>query len=138
MRTLMVSVIAALLSVAATAEDYEYKVFFGLSKPGGGTVTVLEWRAYEADFARQFPGFNVAETAGFYLSEKESSRIITLYMDECRESQLRAAVRTYVTQFGQDSVLVAKTPVTRWELVEKASVTVMDDVCEAAPNGEDK
>lgn len=131
MRFMTVIATAVVFAAAAVAEDFEYKLYFGLSKPAGGIISLAEWQAYEAEFSRSFAGFNVATTTGFYLTEKEESRIITLYMDDCREPILQAVVRSYVTRFGQDSVLVAKSPVTRWALLGNEQMTVMDDVCSA-------
>jgi hypothetical protein len=128
---ILLSLLALLmmLPVRAEAADYQYKLYFGLSKPNGGSVSAAEWQAYEAEFAAAFPGFNVAETNGFYLRDKEGSRIITLFMDDCREPALRAMVQTYVRRFGQDSVLVAKSALEKWELVTPDGVAAMDDAC---------
>ena len=131
MRLIFAFVLSFLLASHAWATNYQYKLYFGLSKPDGGAVSMAEWEAYQVEFAKVFAGFNVAETTGFYLSIKERSRIITLFADDCREGELKAIVRTYVTRFGQDSVLVAKAPIENWELIKKDSTQVMHDSCSA-------
>ncbi len=115
---------------AAIADDFEYKIYFGLSQKDGA-VSLAEWEIFEAEFAKKFTGFNVASTVGYYKGSKERSRLITLIMDACREPKLEAAVQLYVKRFKQDSVLVVKTKLENWKAVTATSVMKLDDKCEA-------
>lgn len=135
MRMLLGLIVAGFVNFAAIAENFEYKVYFGLSKKDG-VVSQQEWLAYERDFAKQFTGFTVTAAEGYYLGTKEHTRVITLYMDDCREPKLEELVRSYVQKFEQDSVLVAKNELDSWKLVKKASVEPLQDTCETASDPE--
>ncbi len=117
-------------STATCAADAEYKVYFGLSKPNDGAVSLAEWETYEAEFANSFAGFNVAETIGYYKGAKERSRLITLIMDTCREPKLDAITREYAKRFQQESVLIVKTKIESWKGVSAEETTEYDDKCE--------
>lgn len=134
MRALIGLIAVVMMTVATSAKNYEYKIYFGLSKQDGA-VSLAEWEAFEADFAEGFAGFTVNSATGYYLGSKERTRVITIYMDDCREPQLEGLVRKYVQRFGQDSVLVAKNELASWKLVKKteANDEVMNDTCEATP-----
>ncbi len=123
--------LVVMLGVAVQATDYEYKVYFGLSKQGGA-VSLAEWEQYEADFAKHFTGFTVTSAVGFYQGTKERSRVITLLMDECREPLLTREIRKYAVRFSQDSVLMSKTALVKAELVGTNSIQSLNDTCKAA------
>lgn len=131
MKHVILAVSFALCTAPVAAEDFQYQVYFGLSKPSGGAVSLEEWQAYETEFAKAFTGFNVDATLGYYQSSKERSRIITLFMDDCREPSLTHMVQTYVTRFGQDSALVVKSPIVRWTSVTANGQVNEDDSCSA-------
>ncbi|UTW58383.1 DUF3574 domain-containing protein [Kordiimonas sp. SCSIO 12603] len=129
-KILLVLMLLSAVSSSAFSKDFEYKIYFGLSKPDGGAVSLAEWQAYEAEFAKAFIGFNVAETVGYYKGAKERSRLITLIMDDCREAKLDETLKRYVVRFDQESVLVVKTKLESWKSVSKTTVTKLNDKCE--------
>ena len=113
---------------AALANDFEYKIYFGLAQKTG-SVSLEEWDAYEKNFAESFAGFNAASTLGYYQGSRERAKLITLIMDECHEPKLHEQIRQYVKRFQQDSVLVTKTALSKWQLVESVKTVTMDDSC---------
>lgn len=114
----------------AWAAEYEYKVYFGLSK-STGAVSLAEWEHYEAGFAKQFPGFTVTPATGFYKGAKERSRVITLLMNDCLEPTLKAEVQRYVKTFAQHSVLMSKTKLVSAVLVTAESEEALPNSCPA-------
>lgn len=129
MKALAGLLMTLVISSVVNAENFEYKVYFGLSK-NIGAVSLAEWEQYESNFAKHFTGFTVTSAVGYYKGAKERSRLITLLMDECREPLLTELVRTYTRQFNQDSVLVSKSELVNWELVGQTATTTMNDTCE--------
>lgn len=128
MKRLILTAALFLFTLSAQAASFEYKIFFGLSK-AEGAVSLKEWEAYEAGFAKQFFGFTVTPATGFYKGAKERSRLITLYMDACREPELTAEIQRYVTAFGQDSVLLAKSRLESLDLVGATGSEPLVDSC---------
>ena len=119
---------AIVFSSVVFADDYEYQVYFGLSK-ADGAVSLAEWETFEASFAEAFAGFTVSSATGYYLSSKERSRVITLFMDECREPALEAQARKYAIEFQQQSVLITKKQLESWKSVGAQGTKELDDSC---------
>lgn len=117
-----------LMGPSLHAANYEYKVYFGLSK-SGGAVSLAEWEKYEAEFSENFPGFSVIPAVGFYKGTKERSRIVTLLMDECQEPSLTKEIRRYVHLFSQDSVLVSKSTLVSAEFIGAVGSKPLGDTC---------
>jgi hypothetical protein len=99
----------------------ETQLFFGLSKPKGGTVSAREWQAFVAgEIAPRFPeGFSVIDGAGYWrdgatqrtISEK--SKVVVRLHPVSREADaaIGAIVEAYKTTFEQEAVLRVDRPV---------------------------
>jgi Protein of unknown function (DUF3574) len=99
----------------------ETQLFFGMSKPKGGTVSEREWQAFvAAEVAPRFPeGFSVLTGAGFWrdaataktISEK-SKVVVRMHADGAgADAAIGAIVAAYKTRFQQDAVLRVDRPV---------------------------
>lgn len=99
----------------------ETQLFFGLSKPNGGTVSERDWQAFvTAEIAPRFPeGFSVLDGAGFWrdaatkktISEK-SRLVVRLHADgAAADAAIGAIVDSYKTRFQQDAVMRVDRPV---------------------------
>jgi hypothetical protein len=95
------------------------QLFFGLSRPDGGTVSEAEWQAFLADTVTpRFPaGFTILAAEGQWRDEdqwrdgkaamqRESSRILlVVHPAGADEPALAALIDAYKTRFRQQSVL---------------------------------
>jgi hypothetical protein len=90
------------------------QLFFGLSRPDGGTVSEAEWQAFLADTVTpRFPaGFTILAAEGQWCDEgnaailRESSRILLIvHRAGAGEAALAALIDAYKTRFRQQSVL---------------------------------
>lgn len=99
----------------------ETQLFFGLSKPKGGVVSVRAFDAFVArEVAPRFPeGFTVIDGAGFWrdgasgrtISEK-SKVIVRLHgADDNADQAIDAIIGAYKTAFDQEAVLRVDRPV---------------------------
>jgi hypothetical protein len=49
------------------SERYQVRLFFGLSIPGGGSVTREQWKVFQTkEISTAFEGFNVVDSTGLY------------------------------------------------------------------------
>lgn len=103
---------------------YQIQLFFGLSKPDGGVVTLLEWNAFEEDvIATEFySGFTVLDATGYYQGKQERSKIVTLVVKEAAIEQrlikIRQIAKVYAAKFGQESVMLTKSAVLEWDFID--------------------
>jgi hypothetical protein len=90
------------------------QLFFGLSRPDGGTVDEAEWQAFLADTVTpRFPaGFTIIAADGQWRDEgkavilRESSRVLLIvHPAGADEAALAALIGGYKTRFRQQSVL---------------------------------
>ena len=99
----------------------ETQLFFGLSKPNGGTVSERDWQAFvTAEIAPRFPeGFSVLDGAGFWrdaatkktISEK-SKLVVRMHAEGGdADAAISAIVDSYKTRFQQDAVMRVDRPV---------------------------
>lgn len=99
----------------------ETQLFFGLSKPKGGTVSGRDWEAFVArEVSPRFPeGFSVIDGAGFWrdgasqktISEK-SKVVVRLHPASAEADQaIGAIVDAYKVTFEQEAVLRVDRPV---------------------------
>jgi hypothetical protein len=99
----------------------ETQLFFGMSKPQGGTVSEREWQAFAAaEIAPRFPeGFSVLDGAGYWrdqasgktISEK-SKVVVRMHGGEAdADAAIGAIVAAYKIRFQQDAVLRVDRPV---------------------------
>lgn len=99
----------------------ETQIFFGLSKPKGGTVSAREWEAFvKSEIAPRYPeGFTVFDGAGFWrdgasgrtISEKSKVVMRLQAAGADAETKTAAIIAAYKTKFAQEAVLRADRPV---------------------------
>lgn len=99
----------------------ETQLFFGMSKPKGGTVSAAQWDAFvKREVAPRFPeGFSVFDGAGFWLDgqtkrtiSEKSKVIVRMHADRAQTDQaVTAIIDGYKAQFEQDAVLRVDRPV---------------------------
>ena len=94
-------------------------LYFGRNRPGGGTVSDAEWRAFLADVVTpRFPlGLTVQEATGQWKGadgsvEQEQSEIVTLFHpnDEAARRSVHDIALEYKRRFQQEAVLRERTP----------------------------
>lgn len=116
------------ISSTAFGEDiYRLRMFFGLSIPDGGGVSLKEWEAFvDKKIATTFAGFNIVDSTGYYQGEPERSKVVTLIVEGDDDIQkAKALAADYARQFHQDSVMIVKVPVLEWCFVgEKEDCSV--------------
>lgn len=99
----------------------ETQLFFGMSTPKGGFVSVRDWDAFVArEVSPRFPeGFSVIDGAGFWrdgtthktISEK-SKVVVRLHAPSAEADQaIGAIVEAYKVKFEQEAVLRVDRPV---------------------------
>ena len=80
-----------LLLRALAAEIYSVQLFFGMSIPGGGTVTIKEWNSFvDNHIVKRFDGFNIVDSIGYWKGEPEHSKIVTIVVDGDKVSDAEA------------------------------------------------
>ncbi len=97
----------------------ETQLFFGLSKPSGGTVSERAWQSFAvSEIAPRFPeGFSVLDGAGFWRDAatqktiSEKSKVVVRMHGNDADAAIAAIVTAYKTQFQQDAVLRVDRPV---------------------------
>lgn len=99
----------------------ETQLFFGMSKPKGGTVSERDWQAFvTAEIAPRFPeGFSVLDGAGFWRDAasaktiSERAKVVVRMHAESAEADaaIGAIVAAYKTRFQQDAVMRVDRPV---------------------------
>lgn len=82
------------------------QLFFGLSKPDGGTVSEIEWDNFERNvIAVNFTGFNVVDAKGYWEKEFEQSKIVTLIKNVGDDDNATGVAKYYVNKFNQTAVM---------------------------------
>ncbi len=106
------------LSTSAVAEDWmRTRMFFGLSIPNGGGVSLQQWEKFTDDvIAPAFKqGFNVVDSIGFWYGGMERSKILTVFYSAEQaasfQMRLKGIAAGYTKLFKQDSVLMVTAPV---------------------------
>lgn len=96
-------------------ENYRVRMFFGLSKPGGGAVSLNEWNKFQSEtIAASFSGFNVVDSTGFYKGKPERSKVVTIIIKSEQMPAVEAMAAAYAEQFQQESVMVVKIRIEDW------------------------
>jgi hypothetical protein len=94
-------------------------IYFGRSRPGGGTVSDAEWRRFLAEVVTsRFPlGLTVLDATGQWKGadgavEQERSEIVTLFHpdDEAARRSVHEIALEYKRRFRQEAVLRERTP----------------------------
>lgn len=93
------------------------RMFFGLSIPDGGGVSLQQWEKFRDDvIAPAFKdGFNVVDSIGFWQGGMERSKILTVFYSakdtQLFQTRLKEIAHAYTKLFKQDSVLMVTAPV---------------------------
>ncbi|QTL34857.1 DUF3574 domain-containing protein [Pseudoalteromonas viridis] len=109
-----------LLSTSSSYADevYRLRLFFGLSLPGGGGVSLEQWQAFQNDeIVKTFDGFNVVDSVGYYKGKPERSKVVTVIVDDRGVEKAKMLASLYARRFGQDSVMLVKVPVAEWDFI---------------------
>ncbi len=94
-------------------------LYFGRNRPGGGTVSNTEWRAFVDDaIVSRFPdGFTVVDAEGHWRSgdgaigREASQMVIVLHAGDAASRAAAEAIATdYKRQFEQEAVLRERSP----------------------------
>ena len=102
-----------------TGEIYRVRLFFGLSLPDGGAVSLYDWQTFETQqIAGAFDGFNVVDSTGYYKGKPERSKIVTLILHKKDFPKAEKLAQSYARKFQQDSVMMVVVPVSEWRFIE--------------------
>lgn len=105
-------------------QNYRVRLFFGLSLPGGGGVSLQQWQAFRQDvLVANFDGFNEVDSTGYYKGKPERSKVVTILTNQAGMKTVKKVARQYATQFNQESVMMVKIKVDEWAFIEKAPST---------------
>ncbi len=100
-------------------EVYRLRMFFGLSLPNGGAVSLNDWQRFQQEkIATTFEGFNVVDSTGYYKGKPERSKIVTVIVDEKGTQKAKDIAALYAKMFQQESVMIVKVHVLEWSFVE--------------------
>jgi len=117
---------AAVLAVCPGAhakEVFKVQLFFGLSIPGGGAVSMGEWETFrDKQIANAFEGFNVMDTVGFYKGAPERSKVLTILLSGDEMPKAVELAKSFAAQFHQESVMMVTLPVLNWQFIEGVPV----------------
>ncbi|MSQ97683.1 MAG: DUF3574 domain-containing protein [Xanthomonadales bacterium] len=97
----------------------ETQLFFGMSRPGGGTVSDSDWNEFlQSEIVPRFAeGFSVIDSSGFWLDGQskqtitEDSKIISRLLRPGDAEAITQIIDAYRKKFEQESVLRVDTPV---------------------------
>ena len=97
----------------------ETQLFFGLSRPTGGTVSESDWNEFlQSEIVPRFAeGFSVVDNTGFWLDGKsrrtimENSKIVSRLLRPGDAAEITQIIESYKTRFEQESVLRMDTAV---------------------------
>lgn len=121
-RLAVLILIAAVLTVchgANAKEVFKVQLFFGLSIPGGGAVSLKEWEKFrDGQIVKAFEGFDVMDTVGFYKGEPERSKVLTILVSGDEMHKVVELAKSFATQFHQESVMMVTLPVVSWQFIK--------------------
>ena len=95
------------------------ELYFGLTRPGGGSVSETEWSQFlDQEVTPRFrEGLTVLDAYGQYLNQagtlvRERTKVVILYYAPAaeRETGITALIEAYKRSFQQESVLRASVP----------------------------
>ena len=105
-------------SAGQADEVLRLRMFFGLSLPSGGAVSLADWQSFqEQEIAKTFEGFNVVDSVGYYKGKPERSKVITVIVKSEDVPRAKKLASRYAARFKQDSVMIVAVPVTEWSFV---------------------
>lgn len=116
---LCVIVLSLGVSTVANAEDvFRLRMFFGLSMPAGGGVSLEQWKSFQQEeIVKTFDGFNVVDSVGYYKGKPERSKIVTVIVTQPEVKKAKELAALYSRKFKQESVMVVKVPVLEWSFI---------------------
>jgi len=109
--------LSLLFSNNALADCVETKwskveLYMGLSKPGGGAVSLVEWQAFQKEVInKSFQGYNLKDSLGYWEGEPERSTVLTIVLNECEIPLAEVVSKKYAIRFDQQSVMLIKTDI---------------------------
>ncbi len=112
-------------TISSAEETYRLRMFFGLSIPTGGAVSLKQWNDFEKSLlATSFDGFNVVDLVGYYQGSPERSKLVTLIVkgkdinkiDDVQEA--KKVAKAYARKLGQESVMIVTVPILAWDFIE--------------------
>ncbi|MCJ8268707.1 MAG: DUF3574 domain-containing protein [Psychrosphaera sp.] len=102
-------------------QNYRVRLYFGLSLPGGGGVSLKQWQAFQQNvLVANFDGFNVVDSTGYYKGEPERSKIVTILTNQSGMKAVKKVARQYAAKFQQESVMMVKIKVDEWTFIKAA------------------
>lgn len=116
---LCVAMLSLGLSASANAEEvFRLRMFFGLSMPDGGAVSLEKWNSFEQEeITKVFDGFNVVDSIGYYKGKPERSKIVTIIVKQKDIKKAKELAALYSKEFKQESVMMVKVPVLEWRFI---------------------
>tara|TARA_B100000959_G_scaffold173424_1_gene181547 strand:+ start:1706 stop:2092 length:387 start_codon:yes stop_codon:yes gene_type:complete len=119
--SLFVVAITVMLAVPVSGyanEIFRVRLFFGLSLPNGGAVSLYDWQMFEKkQISRTFEGFNIVNSTGFYKGKSERSKVVTLIIEKKDIPKAKELAKSYAQQFQQESVMIVVVPVLEWSFI---------------------
>lgn len=106
-------VLAALfIASSAAAETVNVQLFFSLSKPQGGAISLHDWEQFErGTLSSTFNSFTVVNATGFHQRQIEHNKLVMIVIDDADMPKVEWVAQIYAQHFGQNSVMMLKTPV---------------------------
>ncbi len=116
---LCVGMLSLGFSSTSSADDvFRLRMFFGLSIPGGGAVSLEEWNSFQQEeIIKTFDGFNVVDSVGYYKGKPERSKIVTVIVKQQDIKKAKELAALYSKKFKQESVMIVKVPVLEWSFI---------------------
>ncbi|KAF3981042.1 MAG: DUF3574 domain-containing protein [Methylococcales symbiont of Hymedesmia sp. n. MRB-2018] len=100
-------------------EIYRVRLFFGLSLPNGGAVSLYDWEMFQNEqISQAFKGYNIVDSTGFYKGKPERSKIATFIVEKKDLLTLKELAKSYAQEFQQESVMMVVIPVLEWSFIE--------------------
>ena len=113
-----ITVMLALPVSGYANEIFRVRLFFGLSLPNGGAVSLYDWQMFEKkQISRTFEGFNIVDSTGFYKGKPERSKVVTLIIEKKDIPKAKELAKSYAQQFQQESVMIVVVPVLEWSFI---------------------
>ncbi len=107
-----------LQQVGNAGQNFRLRIFFGLSRPDGGAVSLEQWQSFQdKEITRFFDGFNVVDSVGYYKGKAERSKIVTVIVSEDGIGKAEKLAKLYAVRFSQDSVMIVKVPVSECSFI---------------------
>jgi len=103
----------AIATSCAGSGMIETQLFFGMSRPSGGTVSDSDWNEFlQAEIVPRFAeGYSVIDSTGFWLDGQskqtitENSKIVSRLLRPGDAEEITQIIAAYKKEFEQESVL---------------------------------